>query len=338
MTEFKGRHFGFLLMLCSGWVLARTAMNWPAADGTMSLTPSVTASLNRTATSVTVGLERFSDRPNNQSSLAGKRAVRVQPLGYPVDFFEGLSGLMPPLPAASPFPVPTTTRSGTPHTSHPAASHQIDIDAYAYSFWRGGGRGSGLATAGQYGGGQSGLIATIGLRNASGRRMPIAALVRSSVAHDNLRDRELALGVRWQPSPSLPISISAERRFRGVGADNFAVYAAGGQSDVRLPAGFKLDAFAQAGVVSGQNGGHFFDAPAKAERRIVPASPLPLYLGAGAWAGGQKGIARLDIGPSLRTDLPLNKARVRVSADWRFRVAGDASPGNGPALTLSTGF
>ena len=338
MTEFKGRHFGFLLLLCSGWVLARTAMNWPADDGIMSLTPSVTASPTRTATSVTVGLERFSDRPNNRNSSAAKRGVRVQTVGYPVDFFEGLSGVMPPLPAGSLFPYPALTRSGTPNTNQPTASGQLDIDAYAYSFWRGGGRGSGLATAGQYGGGQSGLIATIGLRNGSGRRMPIAALVRSSVAHDNLRDRELALGFRWQPSPSLPVSISAERRFRNVAADNFAVYAAGGRSDVRLPAGFKLDAFAQAGVVSGQNGGRFFDAHAKAERRIVPASPLPLYLGAGAWAGGQKGIARLDIGPSLRTDLPLNKARVRISADWRFRVAGDASPGNGPALTLSTGF
>ena len=304
----------------------------------MSLTPALTASPNRTPISATVGLERFADKANNSNSSAGKRADRVQPGRSLVNFFEGLSGAMPPLPAGSLFPAPTSTRSGAPNSNHAAASYQIDIDAYAYSFWRGGGHRSGLATAGQYGGGQSGLIATIGLRNGSGRRIPIAALVRSSVAHDNLQDRELALGFRWQPSPSLPVSLSAERRFRGVGADNFALYVAGGRSDMQLPARFKLDAFAQAGIVSGQNGGHFFDAQARAERRILPASPLPLHLGAGAWAGGQKGIARLDIGPSLRTELPLSETRVRISADWRFRVAGDASPGNGPALTLSTGF
>ena len=37
--------------------------------------------------------------------------------------------------------------------------------------------------------------------------------------------------------------------------------------------------------------------------------------------------------------MPLGKGLFgRAAVDWRFRVAGDADPGSGPALTLSAGF
>ncbi|MCF8497577.1 MAG: hypothetical protein K9G32_03930 [Sphingomonadaceae bacterium] len=47
---------------------------------------------------------------------------------------------------------------------------------------------------------------------------------------------------------------------------------------------------------------------------------------------------RLDVGPSARAWVPAGPARLRIDASWRFRVAGDAQPGNGPAVTLSTSF
>jgi methenyltetrahydromethanopterin cyclohydrolase len=31
-------------------------------------------------------------------------------------------------------------------------------------------------------------------------------------------------------------------------------------------------------------------------------------------------------------------AAIRIEAGWRFRVAGAAAPGSGPALTLATDF
>ena len=235
---------------------------------------------------------------------------------------------------------PVSTGSGsTPQQTRETTSflppkRKQSFDAYAYSFWRGGRSGSGLAAAGQYGGGQSGLIATIGLQETDGRTSPLALLIRTSIAHDRVREREIALGVRWQPAQSLPLSLSAERRFRNSGPDGFALYLAGGRSEIRLPAKFALEAYAQAGVVSGKTGGRFFDATARAGRQVLPA----IHAGAGIWAGGQRNAARLDIGPTLRTELPVGANRIRIAADWRFRIAGDASPGNGPALTLSTGF
>ncbi len=47
---------------------------------------------------------------------------------------------------------------------------------------------------------------------------------------------------------------------------------------------------------------------------------------------------RIDLGPTLLVRAPFGKVSVDVAADWRFRVAGNAVPGSGPALTLSTGF
>jgi hypothetical protein len=38
------------------------------------------------------------------------------------------------------------------------------------------------------------------------------------------------------------------------------------------------------------------------------------------------------LGPETR------QIEVRLAIDWRFRVAGEAKPGPGPALTLAAGF
>ena len=58
----------------------------------------------------------------------------------------------------------------------------------------------------------------------------------------------------------------------------------------------------------------------------------------GAWGGAQDGASRLDIGPSAAVSFRLGEGRGRVAADYRIRVAGEAEPASGPALTLSAGF
>jgi hypothetical protein len=64
----------------------------------------------------------------------------------------------------------------------------------------------------------------------------------------------------------------------------------------------------------------------------------PVELGAGAWGAAQRGARRLDAGPSLSWRLPVPNANLRLQADWRFRIAGDAMPRSGPALTLAADF
>ena len=64
-----------------------------------------------------------------------------------------------------------------------------------------------------------------------------------------------------------------------------------------------------------------------------------MTLGAGVWGAAQADgalIDRLDAGPSLR--LRHDRLPLGLSADWRFRLAGNAEPGSGPALTVYASF
>jgi hypothetical protein len=60
-----------------------------------------------------------------------------------------------------------------------------------------------------------------------------------------------------------------------------------------------------------------------------------LRAGFGMWGGAQPGLARLDVGPRLSWNLG---RRMRIHADYRQRVLGQAAPGSGPVLTLAGNF
>ena len=51
-----------------------------------------------------------------------------------------------------------------------------------------------------------------------------------------------------------------------------------------------------------------------------------------------QGLIESSSRPSASIALRLAESPARLSADYRFRVAGDARPGSGAALTLSAGF
>jgi hypothetical protein len=102
-------------------------------------------------------------------------------------------------------------------------------------------------------------------------------------------------------------------------------------SGERVAGGLRLDAYAQAGIVGTRARDLYADGSA---RVTVPAGPVEV--GAAVAGGAQPEAARLDAGPVLSLRLP--EARLRVSAEWRFRIAGDARPGSGPALTIGTDF
>ena len=106
-----------------------------------------------------------------------------------------------------------------------------------------------------------------------------------------------------------------------------------------LPLGMTGEVYGQAGWVGGRGATPFYDVQGVADRSVAhPWRGADLRLGAGAWSGGQNGAVRLDIGPRASLRVRVRGVPVRVSADWRFRVAGRAAPGSGPAVTLSTGF
>ena len=219
----------------------------------------------------------------------------------------------------------------TPKTPHPRR-----LGIYAYSFWRTGLPEGSAAPAAQYGGSQSGLIATYQLTAAD--QPELAALIRVAATPGKSADQEIALGLRWRPVRSLPVTVSAERRLRTNSPDQFALYVAGSSQKILLLGGTTGRGFAQAGVVPGKKPNLFYDAGFRVDRKIATISDSNIAVGAGIWTGGQRGASRVDVGPAIRSDIAIGALHIDIAADWRFRIGGNASPRNGPALTLSAGF
>lgn len=80
-------------------------------------------------------------------------------------------------------------------------------------------------------------------------------------------------------------------------------------------------------------------------RASHPFTIVPLFTlspGAGVWAGIQRDrvmtTSRVDAGPSLRLHWARAPLPVDIAVDYRRRLAGNAAPGSGIAVMLSTGF
>lgn len=206
----------------------------------------------------------------------------------------------------------------------------------AYLFARNGG-GNALAAGGQLGGGQAGARIAWRVNRDGPARIALAA--RAYVPLDDGAAAEVAAGVDIHPLPGQPLRLSVERRFDagGKGRSAWSAYAAGGFWR-EIGRGVELDGYAQAGVVGLHSGDLFGDGALRLAARRELGDGVALRLGGGAWAGAQPDVARLDIGPRVALGLPLGRANVTAAIEGRFRVAGEAAPGSGVALTLATDF
>lgn len=192
-----------------------------------------------------------------------------------------------------------------------------------------------IGGASQLGGSQAGLRLVYGV-GETGR---IRAYGRATIAVQRPQQREIAFGLAFAPLAQLPVDVAIEQRV-AAGKDGrtaLAIMASGGVSDVALPAGFRLDAYAQAGVVGARRRDGFADTAIVVDRRIG-SEETSLRLGALAAGAVQPGAARVDVGPRLTLRLPDIGEGSRIALDWRQRVAGDARPESGLALTLASDF
>ncbi len=167
------------------------------------------------------------------------------------------------------------------------------------------------------------------------------AYVRASSALGAPRDAEVAVGLSGRPLRRLPVRVAAEVRLAdvGSGADvRAAAYAVTEIPWLALPFGARGEVYAQAGYVGGEFATPFVDGQARVTRDIASLGRATLSAGAGSWGGAQEGAARLDVGPSAAVSFGIGQVYSRLSVDYRVRVAGDAAPASGPALTLAAGF
>lgn len=194
----------------------------------------------------------------------------------------------------------------------------------------------GGAPAGQLGGSQAGVRLAYGFGD-TGR---LRTYGRATIALAETRQRELALGLAFAPVAGWPVDIAAERRVAAGsrGRTAFAAMVVGGVSDVALPHGFRLEAYGQAGVVGARRRDAFVDAVVVVDREVARIPDASLHLGALAAGAAQPGVARGDVGPRLTLRLPNVGEGSRVALDWRQRVAGEADPRSGLALTLAADF
>ncbi|WP_338426528.1 hypothetical protein [Sphingopyxis kveilinensis] len=193
----------------------------------------------------------------------------------------------------------------------------------------------GIGSSSQLGGSQGGVRLAYGF-GAAGR---LRAYARATMALERPRQRDAAFGLTFAPLGHLPIDVAIEQRVAAgsEGRTALAAMMSGGVSEVGLPMGFRLDAYAQAGVVGARSRDVFADGSMVIDRGIG-REDASLRLGALAAGAVQPGAARVDVGPRLTLRLPDVGQGSRIALDWRQRVAGDARPTSGLALTLASDF
>jgi len=192
-----------------------------------------------------------------------------------------------------------------------------------------------------YGASQTGAVLRYRLSLDDPRRL--TGYMRTTTTLSSvMRETAGALGFSARPFPKLPVIAALEARLTeqgGVHRFQPAAMAITELPPFPLPQGWRGEAYGQAGYVGGTFATPFADGQFRADRGLFSVGRLEGRLGGGAWGGVQKGAGRLDAGPSATFAVPLGRGAFgRVAVDWRFRIAGDADPGSGPAVTLSAGF
>lgn len=286
-------------------------------------------------------VQRSVAEPGAISAEAFSADPMATPAGNPVPAGSRMSYLAAPTSIA---------RRGTAATTDPPRDRTgLRLPRWSADGWlllRGGDQAPALSPGtAAYGGSQAGAVLRYGFAPASALR-PQAYLRGSTALGAQVRQSEAALGLMVRPVRRLPVALLGEWRLQeqgGVTRSRPVVMAVTELAPLRLPLGIEAEAYAQGGWAGGRDATPFYDLAATLQHRVI--RPLPgthLSAGGGVWSGGQRGAVRLDLGPrvELRTVLGPSSRRigVRVGVDWRFRVAGRAEPGSGPALTVAAGF
>lgn len=185
-----------------------------------------------------------------------------------------------------------------------------------------------LGTGGELGGSQAGI------RGFYTMAAPVALTARVSRPLARAQGSEASAGIALRHGN---IGLLLERRVAldSAGRNDFSATAYGGVSEIKLGHGVRLDGYAQLGIVGGDA---FVDGAIRVERTFATIGNTRVSAGAGAWGGAQPGAKRVDAGPQVVAQLPVEGSNIRVSAEWRERVFGDAAPRSGPSITLGVDF
>lgn len=334
----RGRPLRFLGVVVMGWAAARVAMLWPGgqaatifpgdnADRPAPIVVRLSAGTATPLVSATVlpGRTAQTETPATAwvSRSRSESRIRSQSAADP-----GLAHVIGPS-AAGPRNLrdavaPTDRRVAAPgFPPIPTIASRSRWSGSAWAIVRDGGGGSLLSPL--LGGSQGGMR----LAYAIDRERRIAAFARVA-APLGRGPAELALGAQWCPGQA-PVTVYAEARALGSRVAPAAGLFGGGAT--AASAGFRLEGYGQAGVIARDGVHGFGDGQVRLTHPVGRAEA-----GAGMWAAAQRGAARFDIGPTVALPLRAAPAALRLTLDWRYRIAGTARPASGPVLSLGADF
>lgn len=324
----QGRPIRFLIAVVGGWVGVRAALLWPVGEvlpeaarvlvPTAAAEQAVPTRVPQAGAPVLVPLAS-PERPHLPM-------VRMPPATSPV------AGSVVPVAgpiAAAPVSATAPSPAAVPPPLLPgiAAPPVFRASRWSGSGWaiaRPGGRATPFAS--QLGGSQAGARLAYALGGG------VAVYARASAALDS-RQQEGAIGLDWRPTRA-PVHVIVERRIGIAGIEGgSAAGVIGGIGPTAIGAGLRVEGYGQAGAILRDRVEGFAEGSVRLTHMRGPVD-----LGLGAWGAAQRGAARLDLGPTLGVAVPIAGRTVRVTADWRQRVAGDARPGSGPAVSLGFDF
>jgi hypothetical protein len=328
-------------VVLGGWTAARVIALWPiapAGEAALVDKADVPPPMPLVAMPLDNDVPLFAKRPlsaRGEHAVAKKRMLIAALQGS-----DGPRGAVVGVVAAhdSPTPLPKTASASQLVGDKPmvpglptAPSETNRWSGSAWVLMRGDGAPS-LASGGQLGGSQIGMriFYTPGPK-------AVALTARVSTALSPQTGREAAVGLALR---GRNVGLIAEQRFAldKSGRDAPAVFAYGGVSDVNIGGGIKFDGYAQAGIVGVKHPEAFVDGALRVETAIIEAEKSSLSVGAGVWGGAQKGAARIDVGPQIVARIAVAETNLRISAEWRERIAGDAAPASGPSVTVGFDF
>ncbi|MFV1920661.1 hypothetical protein VPH46_14690 [Sphingomonas sp. MJ1 (PH-R8)] len=333
-----GRPIKFLLLVLVGWTGARATLLWPgaelaavaeASETPAGLSPMPAAPLF--AFPQPSGHPRFVDATSPERVLPGLRDPGVSPVFHSAA--ATISSISESAPGATRTPqVTTSPEPALALVAQPQAPRRWSASAWLVA--RGGSMaGDGAFGPAQLGGSQAGAR----IRYALTRTLALSGRLSSPLRGVG---KEAGLGIEWQPLKlPLPVSILLERRLAlDSGPDGTGLGAIAGINPTPVVGRLQVEGYGQAGVVLRARREPYADGAVRLLHPVSSGKRLQVALGAGAWGGAQRGASRLDIGPSLVATVPTGGPKLRLAAEWRQRVAGNAAPGSGPALTLGTDF
>jgi hypothetical protein len=347
MIHKRGRAFQAILVSTLLWLCARIAITWdvtPSFIDTPDLPPS-TANRNGNETLLVV-IQRSLGQISPKTIMRAKSALN--PSSSATKFKSRQDSHM----AATPETIAkaSTTEEVKSRISRATAArdrfpeNQIqttrkNLALSAWLFWRNERAVTTLVPNGQLGGSQIGVRAQKPLLSL-GENQNLAATFRLSAPLTQKNGKEAAIGLNMKLAHHHTIEILAERRIRldKGGRNAFAFLAAGGFYEMPLGHGLHANGYVQAGVAGIKSKDLFADGGVTLEHRLRDEKTDATSLGFGIWGATQPNLSRLDVGPLATIVLNRNAMPLRISAQWRLRIAGDARPVSGPALSIGSDF